>query len=210
MVSRDGIVKILDFGLAKLIAGGLGVDEEGSLPTTTGTRPGVVMGTVGYMSPEQASAGTVDYRSDQFSLGSILYEMATGKRAFQKKTGVDTLTAILNEEPEPIGQVNPKVPAPLRWMIERCLAKEPENRFASTKDLARDLANLRDRVTEVSGSGETAAVPRRARRRLLWLFAAAAVVVTAGHSILRWRALPATPRRIHSSLLPPEQLTFPR
>ncbi|HTO87138.1 MAG TPA: protein kinase [Thermoanaerobaculia bacterium] len=206
MVSRQGIVKILDFGLAKLIAGGLGIDGDGALPTTTGTRPGVVMGTVGYMSPEQASAGAVDYRSDQFSMGSILYEMATGKRAFQKKTGVETLAAVLNEEPEPIGQVNPKVPAPLRWVIERCLAKEPENRFASTKDLARDLANLRDRVTEVSGSGETVSVPRRVSRRLLWLFAAAAVVVTTAISIARWRTSPATPGRIHSSLLPPEEL----
>src|SRR6266851_2539529 len=125
MVSRDGFVKILDFGLAKLVEP---LSKEGSeLPTAiaSATQPGTVMGTVGYMSPEQASGQTVDFRSDQFSLGTILYETATGKRAFQGKTGAETLVAILREEPEPIGKVNPKTPAPLRWLIERCLAKDP-------------------------------------------------------------------------------------
>ena len=102
MVKKDGLVKILDFGLAKLSSTGSGSDEASQLPTMTGTQPGVVVGTVSYMSPEQASGQTVDFRSDQFSLGSMLYEMATGKRAFQKKTAIDTLAAILNEEPEPV------------------------------------------------------------------------------------------------------------
>ncbi len=130
------------------------------------TEPGTVMGTAGYMSPEQASGQPVDYRSDQFSLGAILYEMATGKRAFQRKTGAETLTAIIREEPEPLSQAAPKAPAPVRWIVERCLAKDPDERFASTKDLARDLKNLRDHLTETAGSGALAlAEPARTRRR---------------------------------------------
>src|SRR5262249_46913615 len=126
--------------------------EASQLPTETGTSPGVVLGTVGYMSPEQAGAQPVDFRSDQFSFGSILYEMATGKRAFQKGTVVDTLSAILHEEPKPIGEINPEAPAPLRWTVERCLTKEPRRRYASTEDLAMELAQLRDRLSEVASS----------------------------------------------------------
>ena len=135
MVKKDGLVKILDFGLAKLSSTGSGSDEGSQLPTMTGTQPGVIVGTVGYMSPEQASGEAVDFRSDQFSLGSILYEMATGKKAFQKKTAVETLAAIVKDEPEPIATINPQVPTPLRWIVERCHAKEPQGRYASTQDL---------------------------------------------------------------------------
>ncbi|HEY1250437.1 MAG TPA: serine/threonine-protein kinase, partial [Thermoanaerobaculia bacterium] len=150
MVSKDGFVKILDFGLAKLTE--IAPQEASVLPTAVAapTQPGTVMGTAGYMSPEQASGQPVDFRSDQFTLGAILYEMAAGQKAFQRKTGAETLVAIIREEPAPLSQAAPKAPAPVRWIVERCLAKDPEERYASTKDLARDLRNLRDHLTETS------------------------------------------------------------
>ena len=187
MVSRDGFVKILDFGLAKLTDP---VTQEGSvLPTAVAppTQPGTVMGTAGYMSPEQASGQTVDFRSDQFTLGAILYEMATGKRAFQRKTGAETLVAIIREEPEPLTQAAPAAPAPVRWIVERCLAKDPEERYASTKDLARELESVRDRLSETSASGGIEpAGPVRSRRRGWALPAIAALIAgIAGGFLLR-------------------------
>ncbi len=152
MVSREGTAKILDFGLAKLVKTSEG--EASDLPTRTqGTQAGAVMGTAGYMSPEQASGKPVDFRTDQFSLGSIFYEMATGKRAFHRSTNAETLTAIIREEVEPVAQINPSVPAPFRWIVERCLQKDPEERYASTRDLARDVRDARDHLSESAISG---------------------------------------------------------
>ena len=108
MVSKDGFVKILDFGLAKLIEAPSQDDSVVPTAIAAPTQPGTVMGTAGYMSPEQASGQPVDFHSDQFTLGAILYEMATGKRAFQRKTGAETLTAIIREEPEPLSQLAPE------------------------------------------------------------------------------------------------------
>jgi Tol biopolymer transport system component len=161
MVSEDGFVKILDFGLAKLSPP---LDEkQTSAPTAAmeapRTQSGVVLGTVGYMSPEQAAGREVDYRSDQFSFGSILYEMASGRRAFQGDSAAQTLAAIIEEEPAPVTSLKPDVPAPFVWVIERCLAKRPAERYESTRDLARDLANLRDRLSRATMAGIAAGKP---------------------------------------------------
>ena len=111
----------------------------------------MVVGTVGYMSPEQAIGSEVDFRSDQFSFGSVLYEMVTGVPVFRKNTDVETLAAILRDEPLPLATRMLQVPTPLIWIVERCLAKDPQQRYASTKDLARDLAAVRDRLAHVPG-----------------------------------------------------------
>jgi Tol biopolymer transport system component/predicted Ser/Thr protein kinase len=207
MVSRDGYVKILDFGLAKLIEP---VSQELSvMPTAIGspTEPGTVMGTAGYMSPEQASGQTVDFRSDQFTLGAILYEMATGKRAFQRKTGAETLVAIIREEPEPMAQLAPQAPAPVRWIVERCLAKDPEERYASTKDLARDLRSVRDHLSETSVSGGLeAAEPAKARRRGWALPATLALIAGIAAGLLLRGLTNARP----DSPLQLKQLTYAR
>jgi predicted ATPase len=146
MVSEDGFVKILDFGLAKLTSPSSGDQHETCI--TSETMPGAVLGTMGYMSPEQASGERLDFRTDQFSFGLVLYEMVTGKRAFHRNTHAETLVAILREQPEPIGIQSRDAPAPLCWAIERCLAKEPDKRYVSTRELARELAAIRDRFSE--------------------------------------------------------------
>ena len=181
MVSKDGYVKILDFGLAKLTEPESG--ELSAMPTLARpeTHPGTVLGTVGYMSPEQASGQPLDFHSDQFSLGSILYEITSGKKAFSRKTAAETMSAIIREEPEPLVKLRPDVPPPLRWIIERCLAKDPEERYASTRDLARELAGLRDHLSEAGVSGETIkALAPRLRRRLWPALVGVSLLIAAG------------------------------
>lgn len=147
MISHDSFVKILDFGLAQQASS----SQEATDTTTTSTSltaSGHLVGTVGYMSPEQVNGQPLDFRSDQFSFGLVLYEMLAGKRPFHKSSLADTLVAILREQAEPVAAQNRNAPAPLCWAIERCLAKEREKRYASTRELARELAAIRDCFSE--------------------------------------------------------------
>jgi Tol biopolymer transport system component len=147
-VTRDGRVKILDFGLAK--TSGPGPPPDGGAAPVTLTETGLIQGTVPYMSPEQARGATADFRSDQFSLGLMLYEMTTGTQAFRREAPVQTLSAILTDEAPSIAELNPRAPVLLRWLIERCLEKDPRQRYAATRDLAQDLRTLRHRLAEAA------------------------------------------------------------
>ena len=165
MVARDGFVKILDFGLARAEGGSAGGSgrEDQTLTEGGGDR---VVGTAGYMSPEQASGQAVDGRSDQFSLGSLLYEALSARRAFRRPSRVETLAAVIREDPEPLSTLCPRAPIPLRWIVERCLSKDPEDRYASTRDLARDLRSVRDHYAlSDSGSGSAPLLWAPERRR---------------------------------------------
>ena len=140
MVAQDGNVKILDFGLAKLRDHS--VDAEQSTQANLLTDPGTVMGTVGYMSPEQANGDDVDFRSDQFSFGTVLYEMINGHPAFLGRGRAEIMAAIVRDQPQP--STNVLAPAPFFWILQKCLAKDANQRYSSTRDLARDLATVRD------------------------------------------------------------------
>ncbi|HSD71175.1 MAG TPA: tetratricopeptide repeat protein, partial [Thermoanaerobaculia bacterium] len=149
-------VKILDFGLAKLVP--VRSDGISEISTFSGemTEVGSVTGTVGYMSPEQASGTRIDFRSDQFSLGAVLYELATGTRAFRRATPMQTLAAIISEDPPAIAERNAALPAPFCWIVERCLSKSPADRYSSTRDLAHDLAALREHLLEAAAENRGA------------------------------------------------------
>jgi serine/threonine protein kinase len=209
LLTKAGQAKIADFGLAKLAE-----SSEASLsqmPTADRieTTAGMVMGTVSYMSPEQASGRKVDYRSDQFSFGSILYEMLTGHLAFRKQTKGETLAAILRDDPPAVSESNAEVPAPVTWIVERCLAKDPQERYASTRDLARDLALAREHASHPPSSAQRITKPSRAklsRERFIW--AAGGFVLATVAALVLWTI--ARPSRdlhpIHLSLSIPEML----
>ena len=172
MVTRDGRAKILDFGLVRRYAP-TGPDDA------TRTEPGTVMGTVGYMSPEQVRGQDADYRSDIFSFGAVLYEILAKRRAFTGETAAEVMTAILKEDPP---ELPPGIPAALREIVRHCLEKDPAGRFQSAKDLAFALRSL---STDSSGAGTVPAIPERRGRRWLLPLAVLVIVAIAADLLLR-------------------------
>jgi serine/threonine protein kinase len=156
-VTRDGRVKILDFGLAKLVRAEAGAEGRSDLlsdvmTATAHTEAGVVLGTAGYMSPEQARAKPADHRSDVFSFGAILYELLSARRAFRGQSAVETMGAIINHDPALLSETNPEVPPALERIVAHCLEKDPEQRFQSARDLARRSARTAARSISPSSS----------------------------------------------------------
>ncbi|HLK46530.1 MAG TPA: protein kinase [Bryobacteraceae bacterium] len=188
LVTRDGRVKILDFGLAKQAA----PSQAEATRTLSLTDPGTTVGTINYMSPEQARGEiNLTAQSDQFSFGLVLYELAAGRRPFQRASAAETMTAIIREDAEPLPA---GVPAPLRWIIERLLSKDPADRYDSTRDLFRELRQIRERLSQASGSVQTpatAVVPKR--RRILPMLALAVAGVAVGGALVALLIPPAGP-----------------
>jgi eukaryotic-like serine/threonine-protein kinase len=187
-VTRDGRVKILDFGLAKLTQPWVGSDF-GASTLTEGTEPGMVMGTVGYMSPEQVRGEPTDHRTDIFTFGAILYEMLAGSRAFRKPTSAETMAAILNEEPPAISQLAQNIPPALQRVVHRCLEKKPEVRFQSASDLAFALEAVSESGI-VSGIGGASLRDWRTRAGWLVVFSIVLIVIAV---ILWWMRPSAAP-----------------
>jgi tetratricopeptide (TPR) repeat protein len=197
MLTPDGRLKVLDFGLAKLRFDGPDEGDRTTKETQSVTQDGRIVGTVAYMSPEQAQGLPVDHRSDIFTLGILLYEMATGERPFRGNTNLSVLSSILKDTPRPVSELRDDIPKPLARMIQRALEKRPEDRYQSASDLRRDLEDLkRDFDSGELVLGSTAGRPRLvagAARRRRWALPAAigaALVVVAAMGALFFRGQP--------------------
>ena len=171
-VTGDGRVKILDFGLAKQERPPADLGPTNTPTRLATTDPGVVLGTVAYMAPEQVRGQPLDHRADLFALGATLYEMLTGRRAFRRETAAETMTAILKEDPPELAAVDPKIPPGLARIVQHCLEKRPEERFQSARDLAFDLE-----ATAAGSTTGTQAAARPEPRRCRWVTVGAVALV---------------------------------
>ncbi|HEV8370315.1 MAG TPA: serine/threonine-protein kinase, partial [Pyrinomonadaceae bacterium] len=212
-ITNDGRVKILDFGLAKLTQLD-GNQSQTDVPTRrVDTDPGVVMGTVGYMSPEQLKGRMVDQRSDIFSFGAVLYEMLAGRRAFHGDSAAETMSAILREDPPDLSDTNKTVSPALERLVNHCLEKNPEGRFHSARDLTFALEAL---TNSSASSTQTELLPSvamssgKTRERFLLISIAAILLVsTVVFAFLYFRRPATEVRALKLSLLPPEKVSYP-
>ena len=211
-ITNDGRLKILDFGLAKLTQGDANRSETDIPTRRVDTDPGVVMGTVGYMSPEQLKGRTVDHRSDIFSFGSILYEMLSGRPAFHGESTAETMSAILKEDPPELSDTNKTVSPALERLVNHCLEKNPEERFHSARDLAFALESLSGGT---SLSHQTTTVPSWAprliklRELIAWIIAGIAVLAAViAFAMNYFRSTPIDKRVLKLSVVPQERTTM--
>jgi len=219
MLTASG-AKLLDFGLAKPATAMLGASatsEKGLTPSTPTmnlsalatakaplTQQGTIVGTFQYMAPEVLQGQEADARSDIFSFGAVLYEMVTGKRAFEGKSQISVASAILDKDPEPIGKIQPMAPAALDHVVSDCLAKDPEARWQNAADIARELRWIASSGSS-AGAAPVANVRRKVRERLLWAAAVAALAVLVAWLSLRPREAVQT---VRSFLTPPAEMSF--
>jgi predicted Ser/Thr protein kinase len=209
MLTKSG-VKLVDFGLAKLAAAGPANTSVSILPTQAGmnlTQEGTILGTFQYMAPEQLEGKEADARSDIFAFGAVLYEMATGKKAFSGKSQASLIASILSAEPPPISSVQPMTPPALDRVVKTCLAKDPDDRWQTAHDVMLQLKWIAE-------GGSQAGVPaplvarRRGHERLAWGVAAVLAVSTIALAAVQLARPRAAVRVVRSSLLPPEKTTY--
>ncbi|HKA21483.1 MAG TPA: protein kinase [Blastocatellia bacterium] len=214
-VTKDGRIKILDFGLAKLRTAKVASGASSEIVTQRAiTDPGTIMGTVGYMSPEQVRGQNADHRSDIFSFGAILYEMLGGRRAFQRETMAETMTAILKEEPQDLDGTNSRINPALEKLMQRCLEKKPERRFQSTSDLGFALEAL---SAPTSSSGDWATANTQIdekekastwRSRMPWMVVGALALMLFVLSVAFFNRPSSEARAARLSFTPPPNLSF--
>jgi Tol biopolymer transport system component len=209
MLTKSG-VKLVDFGLAKLAAVSPAVSSVSILPTQAGlnlTQEGTILGTFQYMAPEQLEGKEADARSDIFAFGTVLYEMATGQKAFSGKSQASLIASILSAEPPPISTVSPMTPPALDRLVKTCLAKDPDDRWQTAHDVMLQLK-------WIAQGGSQAGVPaplvarRKSRERLAWGVAAALAAATIALAAVHFARPRAAPRPVRTSILPPEKTTF--
>jgi serine/threonine protein kinase/Tol biopolymer transport system component len=198
LVTPNGTVKLLDFGVAKLLS--TRSPDESTISASAATMDGMILGTPAYMSPEQAQAGSVDGRSDLFSMGLILFEMLSGRRAFSGKNHLAVLSAILHEEPPAIRQFRPEIPVELEQVLNRCLRKDPQRRFQNASDVRAALEDVREVMTTTASSPASAS--RSPVPPWIWVIAACVVIALGTAAVLYLR----TPASVEQASL--KQLTF--
>ena len=205
-LTSAGHAKILDFGLAKLV---LSTASASNAPTLAlETHPGLVMGTAGYMSPEQVRGDRADHRSDIFAFGSILYEMLSGRSPFKKGGGAETFGAILHEDPPELSRSHAHVSPALGRLVDRCLEKDPNRRFQSTRDLTFAIEGLATDSDNWNGPGEAAAPPGRARRAALVAVAVVALILGTAAATRYWNATPPGRLPIRFQVAPPGAVSY--
>jgi Tol biopolymer transport system component len=208
MLTKSG-VKLLDFGLAKAVAPVSTKSSMSALPTITPnlTQEGTILGTFQYMAPEQLEGKETDGRTDIFAFGAVLYEMATGRKAFEGKSQASLIGAILRDEPPPISVVQPMTPPALDRVVKTCLAKDPEDRWQTARDVLLQLKWIQEGGSQ-AGLFAPAAARRRNRERLAWVAAAAGVATALALAAVLVSRTPDTRRTVQSSILPPEKAVF--